>query len=150
MIEIPRGRNWQLVHTITDDGTVLSDMRELQDGELLPVPVRCQLRGKTAVRNAAGYFELPLITEIPAGLTGDIGEILTLSLDSAATKLLHVGEAVLDVVAIWSDHEEELLVPEVVAIVNWPTVIPTLTDFPSSPSMTVPSFVDDFEEALAD
>ena len=147
MIEIPRGRNWQLVHTITDDGVALSDMRE--DG--VAVPVRCQIRGKNAVRSPrTGFFELPLVVEVTATLTGATAEILTLYLSSTATKALHVGDYVMDAVAIWSDHEESLLVPEVVSVVNWPTNLSGLTPFSPETPPTVPDFVDDLLTAVDD
>lgn len=149
MLEIPRGRNWTVVHTIlnSDDPTDLADM--LEDGS--PVPVRCQLRKKTAVKNPAnGMFELPLVAEISATLDGITGEQLTLFLGAQATDAIPVGDYILDAFAIWSDHEEHLLMPETVRVVNYPTRILGAPEFPPNVEPVVPSFVDEFTTALED
>lgn len=142
-----------MVHTILDseDPTDYSDMRELVEGVLNPVLARCQLRKKTAIKNPAnGMFELPLVMEITATLTGDTGQTLTLSLNPSATEAIPVGDYVFDCFAIWSDREEALLAPEDVRVVNYPTRRLGAPDFPPNVETIVPSFVDEFTTALVD
>lgn len=150
MLEIPRGRNWSVVHTILNSEDE-SDFADMLDELGVPVPVRCQLRGKTAIKNPAnGMFELPLVAEVTAGLSGITGEILTLSLFANVTDLIPVGDYILDAFAIWTDHEEQILVPEVARVVNFPTRSIGSPEFPPNFEQVVPSFVDDFATALVD
>jgi hypothetical protein len=151
MLEIARGRNFLVVHTITDDGVTPSNLLEDTGDGPLPIAVRCQLRGTAAVRNPRSRrFELPLLAEINAALSGDTGEFLTLSLSATATDALELGSAVLDAVGIWSDHEEVLLPPEPVKITLWPTTLIGAPVFAPEDVLAVPDFVDDFTDALED
>lgn len=153
MLEIPRGRNWSVVHTILNSEDE-SDFADMWDAAANPpgfTPVRCQLRGKTAIKNPAnGMFELPLVAEVTAGLSGLTGEILTLSLFANVTDTIPVGDYILDAFAIWTDYEEQILVPEVVRVVNFPTRSIGSPEFPPNFEQVVPSFVDDFTTALVD
>lgn len=137
------------MHTILDNGSEdLTDFADmLEDG--LPIPVRCQLRKKTAVK-FNGQFELPLVVDIEAALSGETGELLTLSLNGTTTAEIPVGDYILDAFAMWSDHEEQLLMPESVKVVNWPTREFGLPEFPSTADPVVPSFVEKAETALND
>lgn len=127
-------------------------MREDQGAGLVPVPVRCQLRERTAVRNPkSGEFDLPLVCEITATLGGETGQYLTLTLSAATTeKLSPAKRYALDAVALWSDREEELLPMEPVEVVNKPTKMLDSPIFPDEAGPAVPDFVQAFTDALTD
>lgn len=152
MITIARGRNFRLVHSITDDGTTPSDMREDQGAGLAPIPVRCQLRESVAVRNPrSGQFELPLVCELNAVLEGDTGEYLVITLNALLTDKLAVGARYqIDAVGLWSDREEELLPVEPVEVINKPTKSIGIPLTQNEPVLAVPDFVTEFNEALTD
>lgn len=110
MLEIVRGRNWSVAHTVLEgpEGppTVLSQFSSIS----------CQIREKVALRNIQGFFEHKLVTT-PSVVISD--SVFTLKLTAAQTTLLQTGEYLIDVVA----DNESLLDPEPVKIVNRPTQI---------------------------
>jgi hypothetical protein len=114
MLEIVRGRNWSVPHTVYDNvGGPLSDLSHL-------VEFRCQIRQKTAVRNPKGFFEHPLVITASASVDDSV---LTLSLTAAETTTLQTGEYILDCVGLTSEGDSEsLLDPEPVKVVNRPTL----------------------------
>jgi len=137
MLEIVRGRNWAVAHTVLDneDGppTDLSIFSE----------IACQIREKTATRNPRGFFEHRLVSGVE--VIADDGGLLYLELSASITRTLHVGDYLLDVVATNADDvHESLLDPEPVKVVNRPSEVN------AGSLVVIPDFVEIFETALED
>lgn len=116
MLEIARGRTWRQHHTFLDsvDGPT-SDLSHLTS-------VRSQIRGKTAVKNAKGIFEHPLVMEVTTSLTGADNSISVQTLTVEQTLSLEVGDYIIDMVGFNEAGEDEaLLDPEPIKIINRPT-----------------------------
>jgi hypothetical protein len=137
MLLIPRNRDWVVVHTITDDGDI--DAPADMSGVSL---VYCQIRSKDCIVGGAPT----LVVEVTTALSGTTNSVLTLSLTAAQTAALAVGDYHMDAIA---DTGEVLLPPEVVRVVNHPT-IPFGATVPPVLPPAVPDFVDDFNKALVD
>lgn len=123
MLEIVRGRPWSVAHTLLDapDGPA-SDLRIYTLDESNAGYVKCQIRGKTATRNARGVFELPLVAEVTATLSGATAQILTLSLTRQQVNALAPGDYLIDAVGVAADGSvEALLNPEPLRVVCHPT-----------------------------
>lgn len=110
MLEIVRGRNWSVAHTVLEGA----------DGpptDLSVFTLKCQIREKLATRNSKGFFEHKLIAS-PTVIVE--GSVFYLKLSSAASLLLQTGEYIIDVVSTGS---ESFLDTEPIKVVNRPTLI---------------------------
>ena len=114
MLEIVRGRNWSVAHTVFDDAElqVPTDLSQFSS-------FTCQIREKTATRNRKGFFEHAKVADVT--VTTD-ANVMTLSLLSETVALLNTGDYLIDVVGTLGDgSHESLLDPEPVNVVNRPS-----------------------------
>lgn len=144
MLEIVRGRNWAVAHTVLDS----------EDGPPTDLSIfttiACQIREKTATRNARGFFEHKVIATPTVEV---VDNVYWLKLSVTLVDKLHTGDYLIDVVGTLSDDSHEsLLDPEPVKVVNRPSA-PSATpvDEPPLPApVVIPNFAEEFEEALED
>lgn len=114
MLEIVRGRSWQVAHTVLDN----------EDGPPTDLSIfstiKSQIREKTATRNAKGIFEHKLVATVTVFVDDSI---LWLKLLPAQTTALEPRDYLVDVLGTFSDGtHESLLDPEPVRVVNRPTL----------------------------
>ena len=138
MIEAPRHRSFELVHTIRDsiDGP-LSDLTDF-------VEVRSQIREKTALRNEkTGIFENALVTDVVAVLSGTTNSTLTLSLSREIVTMIPPGDYLVDAIGLKENGDYEVFLnPEPIRFTNRPT-------YQTEEDNDIPNFVEIFQNALS-
>jgi hypothetical protein len=114
MLEIVRGRNWSVVHTVYDDaenGTP-TDLSQFTS-------IISQIREKTAMRNRRGFFEHAKVADV---IVSTEANQMTLSLTAEVIATLNTGDYLIDAVGtLDGGSHESLLDPEPVSVVNRPS-----------------------------
>lgn len=117
MLEIVRGRTWEVVHTVLDyaDGPESDLSAYLEAGS----SAKCEIREKSAVRLSNGDFRNELVAEPAVTLSGSS---LTLAMTRSETRRLRLGIYQIDVVLTDAAGNDWTVLPtEPVSVTDQPT-----------------------------